>query len=388
MNNPWIKALLFFVVVGVGFGGMMAVGASGGDEEEREEVDTRPVVRVEAAESMDYQVLIHSFGEVTPLESTNLSAQVSGEVTNWNPKFVAGGLVKRGEILFSIERDTYEAALLQAEADLSQAQASLIEEQARAEVAKREAKNLPSSQVSDLYLRKPQLLSAKASLKSAEARLKIAQRDLDDCEVKAPYDALIVSRDIGLGEFVNRGAPVGTINNIEKAEILFPIAGFDSAFLPATLENQEAIVINKGVKTFSRVGEISRDLGVIDQSTRMSQLVVTVNDPYGLDENLPALKFGSYVEVNISGQTLQNVYRLPQDLVTNRIVWVVSEEKKLVPKPVEIIREEGAHFIVSSGISENDKVVVTVPEYPQRGMEVRLSTDVEDDALVAQQPNE
>lgn len=387
MNNPWIKALLFFVVVGIGFGGMMAVGASGGDEEEKQEVDTRPIVRVESAESMDYQVLIHSFGEVTPLESTNLSAQVSGEVTSWNPKFVAGGLVKRGEVLFSIERDTYEAAFLQAEAELSQAQANLIEEQARAEVAKREAKNLPASQVSDLYLRKPQLLSAKASLKSAEARLKIAQRDLDDCEIRAPYDALVVSREIGVGEFVNRGAPVGIINSIEKAEIHFPIAGFDSAFLPSTLENQEAIVINKGVKTFSRVGEISRDLGVIDQSTRMSQLVVTVNDPYGLNENLPALKFGSYVEVNISGQTLQSVYRLPQDLVTNRIVWVVGDDNKLVPKPVEIIREEGAHFIVSSGISENDKVVVTVPEYPQRGMEVRLSTEVEDDALVAQQPN-
>eukprot|EP00581_Thalassiosira_minuscula_P037650 CAMPEP_0184456798 /NCGR_PEP_ID=MMETSP0740-20130409/28016_1 /TAXON_ID=385413 /ORGANISM="Thalassiosira miniscula, Strain CCMP1093" /LENGTH=51 /DNA_ID=CAMNT_0026829027 /DNA_START=18 /DNA_END=169 /DNA_ORIENTATION=+ len=50
-----------------------------------------------------------------------LSAQVSGEVVSWNPKFVAGGLVKRGEVLFSVEKDTYEAALWQAEAELSQA---------------------------------------------------------------------------------------------------------------------------------------------------------------------------------------------------------------------------------------------------------------------------
>ncbi|WJG09620.1 efflux RND transporter periplasmic adaptor subunit [Aliiglaciecola sp. LCG003] len=386
MNNPWIKALLFFVVIGLGFGGMFLVKATAEEDKDKQVVDTRPVVTVETAESMDYQVLIHSFGEVAPLETTNLSAQVSGQVTHWNEKFVAGGLVQRGDVLFSIEKDAYEAALLQAEAELSQAKAALIEEQARGEVAKREASNLSANQVSDLYLRKPQMLSASASVKSAESKLKIAQRDLRNCEVKAPYDALVIARDIGLGEYVNRGTAVGVINNIETAEILFPIAGFDSAFLPASLQKQEAIVINKGVKTFSRVGYISRDIGIIDKSTRMSQLVVRVDDPYGLNSNLPALKYGSYVEVNISGQTLQNVYRLPQQLVTNRKVWVVDQDNKLQAKPVEIIREEGAFFIVSSGLNNSDRVVLTVPEYPQKGMEVRLSSDAKDNDLVAQQP--
>jgi RND family efflux transporter MFP subunit len=386
MNNPWIKLLMFLFVIGVGVGGMYAVGASGEKEEEKQEIDTSPVVKIENAESMDYQVLIQSFGEVRPLESTKLSAQVSGEVISWNRKFVAGGLVERGEVLFSIEKDTYEAALLQAEAELTQAQAVLIEEQARAEVAQREAKNLPASKVSDLYLRKPQLLSAQASLKSAQAKIKIAQRDLRNCEVKSPYNALVISRDIGVGEFVNRGNPVGTINNIETAEIAFPIAGFDSAFLPATFENHQAMVVSKGVKTFSRIGKISRDIGIIDKSTRMSQLVVTVDDPYGLDGNLPALKFGSYVEISIPGQTLRNVYRLPQDLVTRNKVWVIDDENRMQEKSVEVIREEGSFFFVNSGIEANDRIVTTVPEYPQRGMKVRLASEVKDASLVAQQP--
>lgn len=387
MNNPWIKALLFVVIIVLGIGAMMTISASGQEETENEIIDTRPLVKIVPAESINYQVLIHSFGEVTPLESTNLAAQVSGEVVSWNPKFVAGGLIKRGETLFSIEKDAYEAALLQAEAELTQAQASLIEEQARAEVAKREAKNLPSSQVSDLYLRKPQLLSAQASVKSAKARIKIAQRDLNNCDITAPYDALVIERSIGLGDFVNSGMVAGRLNSIEYAEVLFPIAGFDSAFLPSRLENQEAIVINKGVKTFSRVGKIARDTGVIDQSTRMSHIVVRITDPYGLKSQVPALKFGSYVEVNISGQTLQNVYRLPQDLVTNRQVWVVDKDNKLQPKPVEIIREEGTFFIVKSGLQEKDRVVTTVPEYPQKNMEVRLSSEPKEDDLVVQQTN-
>ncbi|MEP4891173.1 MAG: efflux RND transporter periplasmic adaptor subunit [Aliiglaciecola sp.] len=388
MNNTWFKALLFVVIVGLGIGAMMVIGASGKEESTQEEVDTRPLVNIVPAESISYQVLIHSFGEVTPLESTNLSAQVSGEITSWNPKFVAGGLVKRGEVLFSIEKDAYEAALLQAEAEYIQAQSALIEEQAQGEVAKQEAKNLTSTKVSDLYLRKPQILSAQAALKSAQARMKIAQRDLDNCQVTAPYDALVIDRTIGLGEYVSSGAKVGTLNNIESAEVLFPIAGFDSAYLPANLENQDAVVIVKGVNTFSRAGKVVRDTGVIDQATRMSHIVVQIDDPYGLKSQVPALKFGSYVEVNISGQVLENVYRLPQDLVTNKQVWVVDNDNKLQPKPVDIIREEGAHFIIKRGLNESDRVVTTIPDYPQKNMEVRLYNAQQDDDLVAQQPNQ
>lgn len=373
MNNFWIKLLLTAVVLAVGLLGMFGIKATGEEPEEKEKVDTRPYVKVEPAVAMDYQVLINSFGEVKPLEFTELSAQVSGEVISWNPKFVAGGLVKRGEVLFSIEKDTYEAAVLQAQAELSLAQAQLIEEQARADVAKREAKGLSNSQVSDLYLRKPQLLSAQAKVKSAEASLKIANRDLQNCDVAAPYDALVVSRQIGLGQYISKGSAVGEINNIESAEIIFPIAGFDGAFLPASLANHEAIVISRGQHTFSRKGYIARDLGVIDRSTRMSQLVIRVDDPYGLKNNVTALKFGSYVEVNLSGQTLQNVYRLPQELVTNKKVWVVDNDGKLLPKPVTVLREEGRFFLINSGLEEDDKVVTTVPEYPQKGMEVRTT---------------
>ncbi len=381
MKSPWIKLAATLAVFALGILGMFGIAATGEEPGEKEKVDTRPYVKVENAEAMDYQVLINSFGEVTALEYTQLSAQVSGEVVSWNPRFVPGGLIKRGEVLFSIEKDAYEAALLQAEAELSLAKAQLIEERARAEVAKQEAKNLPSSQVSDLYLRKPQVLSAEAKVKSAEAGLKLAKRDLENCDVVAPYDALITARDIGLGQYINRGTTVGMISNIETAEIIFPIAGFDSAFLPASYENQEAIIVNKGSKPFTRIGYISRDLGVIDQATRMSQLVVRVEDPYGIKTGAPALKFGSYVEVNLSGQTLQNVYRLPQDLVTNRKVWVVDKDGRLQAKPVEVLREEGEFFLIGSGLSNDDKVVITVPEYPQKGMEVR-TTKKED--LVAQ----
>jgi multidrug efflux system membrane fusion protein len=371
MKKNWKKIALPFIVLIIGFGGMQAINASATKDEEKKPVDTRPTVKVEAAVSQDYQVLITSFGEVIPLESTMLSAQVSGEVIAWNKNFLPGGLVLRGETLFSIEKDTYEAALLQAQASLSSAQSLFIEEQARAAVAKQEARNLPQAKVSDLYLRKPQLLSAQAALKSAQAKIKIAQRDLDNCEIKAPYDALVINRNVGVGQYVNQGTQIAELNNVEKAEIIFPIAGFDNAFLPSGLSGTVATISTKGFDAISREGLVVRDLGIVDKATRMSQLVVRVEDPYGIKNGLPALKYGTYVEIAFKGRTLQQIYRLPQELVSNRTVWIVDKDNKLQPRKVDIIREEGEYFLIGEGLVDDEKIVVTLPEYPQKGMEVK-----------------
>jgi multidrug efflux system membrane fusion protein len=375
MKNKWLKGILPLVILVIGFAAMATIEASGEKDEDNEPVDIRPTVKIETAIAEDYQVRITSYGEVRPLESTMVSAQVSGEVLTWHPNFVPGGLVFRGDTLFTIELDTYEAALLQAEADLSLARANLIEEQAKAEVAEREAKG---SKVSDLYLRKPQMLSAQASIKSAQARFKIAQRDIDNCAIKAPYDALVVSRDLGVGQYVNQGSQIGELYNIESAEVSIPIAGFDKEFLPSDITQHKATISTKGYNPITREGKVARDLGIIDQSTRMSQLVVRIEDPYGLKSSVPPLKFGHYVEVSFAGKTLNQVYRLPQELVTNRIIWLLDEQQQMQPQRVEVLREEGAYFLISEGLQNQDILVTTLPEYPQKGMKVKIAEPKED----------
>lgn len=377
-KNTLIKILLPVVTLAIGFGAMQGIKATGPEEAEKEEVDVRPVVTTAKARAEDYQVILSSFGEVTSVEDTMLSAQVSGEVIGWHENFVPGGLIRRGDVLFSIDKNRYESAVLQAEADVSVAEASLIEEKARGEVAKREAKTLPARKVTDLYLRKPQLLSAQASLKSAQARLKVARQDLAYCDVKAPYDALVISRDIGVGQFVNQGTQVARISNIEAAEVIFPVAGFDNAFLPDQLSGNAASLISRGNQTFAREANIARDLGVVEQSTRMGQLVVRVEDPYSLQTNAHKMPFGTYVEVEFIGQVLTNVFKLPQESVTNSTVWVVGDGKKLIPKKVDVIREEGAFFLIRSGLEEGDEVVMTLPEYPQEGMVVKVDGEPDD----------
>ena len=373
MQTNSLRWVFPFVALIVGVVGFMGINAIAKGPEKKEVIDTRPTVQVEPVIANDHQVIINSYGEVKPLENTLLSAQVSGEVLSWHPNFVAGGIVARGETLFTIEKDNYEAAVLVAEAELARAQAGLIEEQAQAQVAEDEAKRFPSKARTDLFLRKPQVLSAQASVKSAQAALKRAQRDLDNCDVTAPYDALVISRNIGVGQFVTMGSQVAELNNIETAEVIIPIAGFDSVFLPERIKGITATIIQKGLNSFTREGVIDRDLGIVDNATRMSSLVVRIEDPYGLKNIQPAIKFGSYVQVNFAGAMLNNIYRLPQELVNNQTVWVVNENQELEPRKVTVIREEGEYFYISSGLNADDKLVITLPEYPQKGMQVKIA---------------
>ena len=373
MQTNSLRWVFPFVALVVGVVGFMGINAIAQEPEKKEVIDTRPTVQVEPVAANDHQVIINSYGEVKPLENTQLSAQVSGEVLSWHPNFVAGGIVARGETLFTIEKDNYQAAVLVAEAEIARAQAGLIEEQAQAQVAADEAKRFPGKARTDLFLRKPQVLSAQASVKSAQAALKRAQRDLDNCEVTAPYDALVISRNVGVGQFVTMGSQVAELNNIETAEVIIPIAGFDSVFLPERIKGITATIIQKGLNSFTREGVIDRDLGIVDNATRMSSLVVRIEDPYGLKNIQPAIKFGSYVQVNFAGAMLNNIYRLPQALVNNQTVWVVNENQELEPRKVTVIREEGEYFYISSGLNADDKLVITLPEYPQKGMQVKIA---------------
>lgn len=365
--------ILPVALLGGGYAAYQAIAASGPETDDKKEAVAETIVETAPLFPTEHKVMITSHGELVPFETTRLSAQVSGEVVSWHPNFVTGGIVKRGEVLFSIESDNYQAAVLQAEAELASAKAALIEEKAKAKVAERQAKNLNDKQVSDLYLRKPQLLSAEAQVKSALASLKRAERDLENCKVVAPYDALVVSRQIGVGQFISAGSEVALLNNIEAAEIHIPIAGFDSAFLPEKLSNIRATIRLQGLRQVEREGNIDRDLAMIDSATRMINVVVRIDDPYGINSQKPAIKFGSYVEVQFAGKELKHIYRLPQELVSNRTVWVVNEENQLYPRTVNVLRSEGEFVLISEGIEQSDKLVLTVPEYPQKGMSVKLS---------------
>lgn len=337
----------------------------GGDTIQSTNISTAPL------QPMTHQTQLKGYGEIEPAEVTQLSTQVSGVVVHWSDDFVRGGIIKKGEVLFTLEDSRYQAQYINAEAEILSAKADLERELGLAKVAKSELERINSKDKNSLFLREPQINSAYAAVKSAEAALVSAKIDLDSTVSKAPFDALVVERNIGLGQYVNLGNSIAVLYNIENAEIVVPIAKFDGQFLPANLQGHTA-QIKVPTSDWSVTGQLSRQLGLTNNETRTNSLVVTINDLYQQKHGAVSLQFGDYVQVEFAGKALDNVYKVPENLVNSNQIWVVNPDNKLERRNVVVIRNENGFAIISDGIKRGDQLVTSVPEYPYQGMPVKV----------------
>ena len=348
--------------------------------EEKAEVDNTPIVAVEEIHVAPMNLTVNSYGVVKPKYETELVAQISGEVVELAEVFVRGGFVEKNQLLARIDPNDYQAALIEAEATIASARAALEKERAQGQVAEREWKRITDSSPTELSLRKPQLAQELARVKSAQASVLRAKRNLERTEIRAPYDAMIESRMVGLGSFVSTGSKVGKLLGTDIAEIRLPIADTQLQFLAEQGENAQVNLI--GTYAGKRViwpAKIARSEGVIDNKSRMSYLVAEVKDPYGLNnasnesESKP-IRFGSYVTAEILGVSLESATVLPRYLVDNSRVAILDADSKLQYVEITIARQEGSNVIVTSGLHEGDQLIVSALDYPIDGMKLSLQS--------------
>jgi len=351
--------------------------------EEKAKVDNTPIVAVEEITVAPMTLNVDSYGIVKPKYETELVAQVSGQVVELSDAFVRGGFVKQGQLLARIDPNDYEAALIEAQASLASARASLETERAQGKVAEQEWKEITSSSPTELSLRKPQLAQELARVKAAQASVLRAERNMERTEVKAPFDAMIEARNIGLGSFVGTGSNIGKLLGTAIAEVRLPVADNQLQFLVNQGENA-TVNLNGTYAGTNTVwsAAIIRSEGVIDNKSRMSYLVAEIKDPYALakDNQATPLRFGSYVKANILGLDIAQATSLPRYLVVNDKVAILDAESKLHYVAIDIIRQVGANVIVSNGLAAGDKLIVSALDYPIDGMQLSLGKESSENA--------
>ena len=227
--------------------------------EEKEEIDNTPIVAVEQISVAPMTLQVESYGVVMPKYETELVAQISGQIVELSETFVRGGFVKKGQLLARIDPNDYEAALIDAEATMASARASLETERAQGRVAEQEWKRITDTSPTELSLRKPQLAQEIARVKAAQASILRAKRNLERTEVRAPYDAMIESRKVGLGSFVAMGSMVGKLLGTGIAEVRLPVADNQLEFLVDHGKNAKVNLIACGLGCgFHRVSLLLR----------------------------------------------------------------------------------------------------------------------------------
>ena len=361
--------------------------------EEKAEVDNTPIVAVESIVVAPMPLFVSSYGIVKPKYETLLVAQVTGEIVELSDVFVRGGFVKKGQLLARIDPNDYHAALIDAQANIASARAALEKEVAQGKVAEQEWKQITDTSPTELSLRKPQLAQELARVKSAKAAVLRAERNLQRTEIKAPYDAMIDNRMIGLGSFVSAGTQIGKLLGTAIAEIRLPVADNQLQFLID--QGHFAKVKLAGTyagKNVEWLANITRNEGVIDDKSRMTYLVAEIQDPYllkgnnteksvtGYDEFSQAipLRFGSYVKAEILGIEIPNASILPRHLVMGNKVALLRDDSTLHYATIGIVRQQGENVMVSSGLVDGDSLIVSALDSPVDGMKLTVISDTQE----------
>ena len=371
------QIIIPIVILSVGVAAMIGFSSMRKPPEEKPKVDNTPIVAVENISVAPMTLEVSSYGIVKPKYETQLVAQVSGQIVELSDVFVRGGFVKKGELLARIDPSDYQAALIDAQATMATARAALETEVAQGKVAEREWKQITDSSPTELSLRKPQLAQELARVKAAQAAILRAERNLERTEIKAPYDAMIDSRDIGLGSFVTTGTRVGHVLGTAIAEVRLPVADNQLQFL--VNKGEQANVHLNGVfagKATQWQAQIARSEGVVDNKSRMSYLVAEINDPYRLQSNggeVAPIRFGSYVNAEIVGTQVAQASVIPRYLVVDGKVALLDAESKLHYAPIDVIRQQGSNVIVANGLADGDQLIISALDYPIDGMKLALA---------------
>ena len=363
----------------------------------RPEVETQPLrieppgVRVHVVEVEDVRLSVTSQATVRPRTETQLVPEISGRVTSVAPSFAEGGFFDAGDVLVTIDPFDYEQAVVSARSQLAQSRLRLAQEEAEAEVARREWQELGlGGDPRELTLRKPQLDDARAAVAAAEANLRRAQRDLERAEITAPYAGRVRRKSVDVGQFVTVGNAVATVYAVDVAEIRLPLPDDELAYLDLTLSfrgtrnrpgPRVTVRTTFAGAAYAWNGRVVRTESEIDPVSRMVHVVAEVREPYmpGADPNRPPLAVGMYVEAEIEGREFDQVVVLPRAAVRGQVqVLVIDADNRVRFRDVKILRSTIESVFVSGGLAQGERVVVSTIDSPTEGMLVQVTNPTED----------
>lgn len=352
-------------------------------QERVEPVFEAPRVVVRLVETEPARLNIRTRGEVRPRTEIDLTTQVSGKIVYVTPAFETGGSFNKGDTLVQIEPADYELAVTRAEAAVAQARQVLAQEEAEADLARRDWEDLGGEgDASALTLRIPQLNKARADYAAAEADLRVAKLNLQRTKVVAPFKGRLREKRADLGQFVSTGTPLARIFATDVAQIRLPLTDDELALLNMPLAFIESEETPGAEVTFTTVlagkprswtGRVVRTDGAIDAQTRQLYAIAQIEDPYGAAaaEAGAPLAIGLFVEAEISGREIDDAIVIPRIAVRsgNRL-FVATDDDKLTIRNATTVTIDDETVLVRSGLEPGERLIVSVVRNPAEGMEI------------------
>lgn len=341
-------------------------------------ISPRLITKVEymLAESKPTQITLQSEGILMPKVESQLIPEVSGKVIEIRENFYPGKFFEEGELLFQIDPIDYEDRLKKAELGLAQAELIFLEQNALSEQALLDWQKLDLGTPNDLVLRKPQLKQAEKNLASAQANLELASRELSKTRFTAPYSGYLLNRSIDLGTVVNgsMSGPVALAYASGDGEVRLSLNEREKELLKAQDVGRNKVrLMHSSTNSLLAEGFIDRVEASLNPKNRLFYSVALVKNAFlekdsGLNSQLSR---GQYLKAEIDGIILETAFTVP-NVALHRLntVYVINSDNLLVEKQVSVVQSNSHHTIISSGLSDSDRIVISPIAYYVKGMEV------------------
>ncbi|HHS2158030.1 TPA: multidrug efflux RND transporter periplasmic adaptor subunit MtrC [Neisseria meningitidis] len=322
-----------------------------------------PVVGVVTVHPQTVALTVELPGRLESLRTADVRAQVGGIIQK--RLFQEGSYVRAGQPLYQIDSSTYEASLESARAQLATAQATLAK--ADADLARYKplvAADAISKQEYDAAVTAKR--SAEAGVKAAQAAIKSAGINLNRSRITAPISGFIGQSKVSEGTLLNAGdtTVLATIRQTNPMYVNVTQSATDVMKLRRQIAEGKLLAADGAIA----VGIKFDDGTVYPEKGRLLFADPTVNESTGQitlraavpnDQNI--LMPGLYVRVLMDQVAVDNAFIVPQQAVTRGAkdtVMIVNAQGGMEPREVTVAQQQGANWIVTSGLKDGDKVVV------------------------------
>ena len=315
----------------------------------------------------NHTVIVEAMGQVVPANRIEVRAQVGGRVVHMHADFEMGGRLPAHARLAEIERDDYEAALVEAESAYAQASlAETVELQRQAiarEELQQEGSELPAGPGRAVALREPQVEAARRGRAAAAAAVERARRNLERTQISVPFYAVVLHKSTDEGSVLAPHAVLGEVAALDRFHVAAVLPPQSLGWLaPPNADGvfagrpEVAVGVVRGAETVWRVGYLSRLAA--DMRGNMARLVIVVEHPLASDT--APLLLGAFVPLRIPGLTLDEVLSIPRRaLREDGSVLLADADDRLEVRFPEVLRTTPEVALIGHGLHAGDRVITT-----------------------------
>jgi len=419
MNIQHSRKILFFLAVSIAASVLVGTACSKKDVT-KASVPGPPSVVVAEVTQKTVPIYSEFVGQTTANQTVEIRARAQGMLEK--VLFTEGAAVRKGQVLFQIQKSEYQARVLAAKAALGRAEAELAESKernsvtqaqellARAETnlslahsnheryrplakekavteidldtaraaedsAKAEVTAAQATLKNQTTAVKYNIAKASAAVESAKADLALAQINLTYCTIYSPISGIIGLQQVNIGNLVGKDEPtlLATISSSGSLDVDFNIS--EAYLLKLTKTGQTGARRGVGFEL------LLSDNTVYEQQGRFSVLDRTVDPKTGtikVRASFPnasnRLRPGQFARLRVAAEEVSDAVLVPQvavqELQSAKYVLVVDSENKISQRTIKVADRYEDSYIVTEGLKAGERVVVDGVQKVRPGMVV------------------